>query len=98
MEVGSSSTPTFIANPIVVEIKDHPRPIFKTFPHIATLDDLVGAFLRVLKGVVYVEDVRVYIHCHIEDLGTSDINNMYMNELMGDFGMIKPKYKHIEDL
>lgn len=98
MEVGSSSTPTFIANPTVVEVKDRPMPIFKPCPHIFTLDDSVGAFSRVPEGIVYVEDVRAYIHCHIKDMGTSDINNMYMNELMGDSGKIKPKYKHIEDL
>lgn len=85
MEAGSSSVPTFIANPIVVEVKDRPRPIFKRYLHIAILDDSVGAFSRVPKGGVYVKDVRAYIHYHIEDLGTSDIKSMHMIELMGDF-------------
>lgn len=98
MEAGSSSVPTFIANSTIVEVKDRPRPIFNPCLHIATLDDLVGSFSHVPGGVVYVEDIRAYIHCHIEDLGTSDINNMYMNELMGDSSKIKPEYKHIEDL
>lgn len=64
----------------------------------ATKEDSVGAFSRILKGVVYVEDVRVYIHCHIGDLGTLKIKGMYMNELMGESCKIKPSYKHIENL
>lgn len=98
MGVGSSAIPTFVENPTVVEVKDRPRPIFKQYPHVATLEDSVGAFSHVPEGVVYVEDVRAYIHCHIEDLGTSEIKGMYMSELMGEFGKIKPTYKHIEDL
>lgn len=90
MEAWSSSTPTFIANPTIVEVKDHPRPIFKQCLHIATLDDLVGIFLCVLEGVVFVEDIIAYIHYHIEDLCTSDIKSMHMNELMGDSRKIKP--------
>lgn len=31
-------------------------------------------------------------------MGTSDIKNVYINELMCDFGKIKPEYKHIKDL
>lgn len=97
MEVRSSFTPTFIENITIVEVKDHPRPNLKQCPHITTLDDSVGAFSCVLEGVVYVENIRAYIHCHIEDLGTSDIKSMYMSELIGESWKIKPKYKHIED-
>lgn len=64
----------------------------------ATKEDSVGTFSRVPKRVVYVEDVRAYIHCHIEDLGTLEIKGMYMNELMGEFGKIKLTYKHVKDL
>lgn len=98
MKAGSHFVPTFIANPTVVEVKNHPRPIFKPCLHIATLYDFVGAFLHVLEGVINVEDVRAYIYFQIEDLGTSIIKIMYMNKLMGNFGKIKPKYKHIEEL
>lgn len=97
MEVRSSSIHGFVANSTAIEVKDCPRPIFKRYPHVATLEDLVGAFYHVLEGVVYVEDVRVYIHYHIEDLGTSEIKGMYMSELMGESGKIKPTYKHIEE-
>lgn len=98
MEARSSFEPMFIANPTIVEFKDCPRPIFKRYLHIATLDDLVGVFSRVLEGFVYVEDARDYIHYHIEDLGMSDIKSMYMNELMGDSRKIKLEYQHSEDL
>lgn len=98
MEVRSSSIPIFVANLIVVEVKDHPKPIFKQYPHVATLEDLVGAFSHILEGFVYIEHVRAYIHYHIEDLGTFDIKSMYMSELLGDSGKVKPAYKHIEDL
>lgn len=98
MEARSSSAPTFIENPSFVKVKDYPRSIFKQCSHIATLDDSVGAFSRVPEGVVYVEDVREYIHCHIEDLGTDNIKSMYMRELMGDSRKIKHEYKHIKDL
>lgn len=64
----------------------------------ATKDDSVGAFSHVLEGVVYVEDVRAYIHFHIEDLGTLEIKGMHMNELMGESGKVKLTYQHIEDL
>lgn len=98
MEAGSSSISIFVANPTVVEVKDHPRPIFKRYPHVATKEDSVGAFSCVAEGVVYVEDVRAYIHYHIEDLGTSEIKGMYMNELRGESSKIKLAYQHINDL
>lgn len=98
MESRSSYAPIFIANPIVLELKDLPRPILKWYPHVATKEDLVGAFSHIPEGVAYVEEVRAYIHCHIEDLGTSEIKGMYMNELMGESGKIKLAYQHIEDL
>lgn len=56
------------------------------------LEDLVGEFYHFTEGVVYVEDVRAYIHYHIKDLGTSEIKGMYMSELMGESGKIKPAY------
>lgn len=98
MEVESSSASMFITNPIIVEVKDHRRMTFKWCPHIATLDDSVGTFSRVSEGVIYVEEVRDYIHYHIEDFWTNDIKSMYMSELMGDSRKIKLKYKHIKDL
>lgn len=93
-----SSAPTFIANLSIVEVKDRLRPVFKEVPKIAKKEDLVGAFSRVHEGVMYVEDVRAYIHCTLEDLGTEDIKSMYQSVILGDTGKIKPKFKAIEDL
>lgn len=58
----------------------------------------LALFSHVPEGVVYVEGVRAYIHCDIEDLGTNDIKRMYMSKLMEDSWKINPEYKHIEDL
>lgn len=88
----------FVANPTIIEVKDHPKPIFKWYLHAATLDNSIGTFFHVLEGVVYVKDVRSYIHYHIEDLGNSDIKSMYMSELMVDSRNIKQEYQHIVDL
>lgn len=79
MEAGSSSIPIFMATLTIVEVKDYPRKIFKRYPHVATLEDLVEAFSYVLEGIIYVEDIRECIHSHIEDLGTSEIKGMYMS-------------------
>lgn len=65
-----SSDPTFIVNPTIVKVKDRLRPIFKELPLIAKKEDSVGAFSRVLDGVMYVEDATTYIHCTLEDIGT----------------------------
>lgn len=85
-----SSAPTFIANPTIVEVKDRLRPIFKEVPQIYKKEDFVGAFSRVPDGVVYVEDVRAYIHCTLEDLGTEEIKGMYQSVILGSSGTIKP--------
>lgn len=98
MEVGSSFAPTFIANPTIVKVKDHPRLIFKWFMYLATLDDSDGTFSHVLEGVIYFEDVRAYIHYDIEDLGTNDIKSMYMSGLIAYSRKIKHEYQHIEIL
>lgn len=64
--MASSSVPEFIANPTIVKVIKRPRPVFQLVPEIAKKDDNVGAFSQIPKGVVFVEDPRMYIHCHIE--------------------------------
>lgn len=94
----SSSAPTFIVNPTIVEVKDRLRPIFKEVPQIAMKEDSTSAFLRVPDDVVYVEDVRAYIHCTLEDLGTEEIKGMYQSVILGSSGTIKSEYQIIKDL
>lgn len=70
-----SSAPTFIANMTIVEVKDRLRPVLKEVPKIAKKEDSTRVFSRVPEGVMYLEDVRAYIHCTLEDLGTEDIKS-----------------------
>lgn len=86
----SSSSPTFIVNPTVVEVKDRLRPIFK--------EDSIDTLLRVLDGIVYMEDVRAYIHYTLEDLGIEEIKGMYQFVILGSSRTIKLEYQIIEDL
>lgn len=79
-----------MANPTIVENIKWPRPIFKIIPKIEKMDDSIGAFFRILKGVAFVEDPMAYIHCYIESLGSEDLMNMYMNVITGKNGVVKP--------
>ena len=47
------------------DVSERPRYTFKKHPFVSLLDDLLGAFLHVLKNVLHVEDIRSYIHCKI---------------------------------
>lgn len=96
--MASSSTPGFIENPTVVEVIKCPRPVFQLVPEIAKKDDNVGAFSQIPKGVVYAEDPRIYIHCHIEELGDEEIKNMYKFVIFDDSDKVKPKHQIIETL
>lgn len=62
------------------------------------MDDSIGAFFKILKGVAFVEDPRAYIHCNIEDLGSEDLKNMFINVITIKQGIFKPKHKVVEDL
>lgn len=68
--MASRSSPALldIATSIMVDIKDCSRLEFKKFPHIAKVDDSIDGFSSVPDGVLYVEDVRAYIHCTLEDM------------------------------
>lgn len=43
------------------------------------------------------EDVRAYIHCTLEDLGSSKIKSVYMSTLLNKDGLIKPKFQILKD-
>lgn len=96
--MASSSTLEFIANPTMIEVIKCPRPVFKLVPKIAKKDDSIGAFSQIPKGVVYVEDPRLYIHCHIEELSEDEIKNMYRTLICDESGNIKPEHKIVETL
>lgn len=94
----SSSTPEFIENPTVVEVVKRPRPVFQLGPKIPNQDDSIGAFSQIPKGVVYVEDPRMYIHCHIDELGDDEIKYMYKTVICDESGNVKPEHKIVETL
>lgn len=58
-----------IAIPLVVNVTERARPIFKKHPYKSIGDDLSGAFSPVLYRVLHVEDIRANMHCNIEELG-----------------------------
>lgn len=97
--MASRSAPTLadVATPIVVDIKDHPCPKFKQCPQIAKVDDSINTFSRVLDGVLYVKDVRAYIHYNLEDLGSSKIKSMYLSTLLNKDGLTKPEFEILKD-
>lgn len=94
----SSFVPEFVAKPAIVENIKQPRPIFKIIPKIAELDESIGAFSRIPKGVTFIEDPRAYIHYNIESLGSEYLKNMFMNVITDKHGVIKLEHKVIEDL
>lgn len=96
--MASSSALEFIANPIVIEVIKPPRPVFKLIPKIAKKDDTLGAFSKIPKGVVYAEDPRMYIHCHIEEPGAEEIMNMYRTKICDENGNVKVEHKMVETL
>lgn len=88
--MASTSTLEYIANPIVFKVIKHPRPMFQLVPEVTKKDDTVGAFSQILKGVVYAEDPRIYIHCNIEELGDEEIKTMYKYVICDNFINVKP--------
>lgn len=81
-----------ISTSLVVEIKDKARPIFKRHPFKFVEDDPEGAFSLVPYDVLYNEDIREYIHCDLEELGSVDMLSLYNKHLVDNLGNLKPKY------
>lgn len=96
--MASTSAIEYIANPTIVEVIKRPRPIFQLVPEIAKKDDTLGAFSQIPKGVVYVEDPRMYIHCNIEELLDEEIKTMYKTIICDDTSNVKAEHKVNETL
>lgn len=62
-----------ISIPLVVEIKDRARPVFKKHPFKFVKDDREGAFSSTPYNILHNEDIRAYIYYNFEDLGNSDM-------------------------
>lgn len=66
-----------ISIPLVVEISDRARAIFKKHHLKSIEDDPEGAFSSVSYGVLHNEDIKTYIHCDIEELGNVNMVTLY---------------------
>lgn len=97
MASGSTFTLVGVATPIFVDIKDHPHPVFKQCPKIVKVNDSIGAFSRVPGRVLYVKDVRAYIHYNLEDLGLVEIKNMYIGTFLNQDGSMKLEFQILKD-
>lgn len=63
-----------VATPLVLEIIDRTRLVFKKHLFKSIEDDLNGAFSSVSYGVLHNEDIRAYIHCNIKELRNVDMS------------------------
>lgn len=97
MASGSAPALANVDVPVVVDIKDHPYSEFKQCPQILKVDDSIAAFSRVPNRVIYVEDVREYIHCTLEDLVSSEIKSMYLSILLNKDGFLKLEFQILKD-
>lgn len=74
------------------------RPIFKIILEFAKQDDSIGDFSKIPKGVAFVEEPRIYIHCNIEDLGFEELMKMFNKVICDEHGIVKPEHKIVETL
>lgn len=86
-----------MAIPLVVEVKDKPRPKFKWHPYKSVETKPLGAFSSVPYRVLHKEDIRAYIHENIEELGSSQIMNLYSHHIIGEDFIVKPKFQTLEE-
>lgn len=86
-----------VMTPLVVEIIERARPIFKIHPFKYVEDDPEGAFSSVPYGVLHNKDIRAYIHCNIEELGNVDMLSLYTKHMMYGMGNLKIEFKSLHD-
>lgn len=86
-----------ISTPLVVEIKDRARPIFKKHPFKSIEDNPKGAFSSVPYDVLHNEYIRACIHFDLEELGNMDMLNLYNKHLADSLGNLKLEYKVLQE-
>lgn len=87
---------TGVATPLVVDVIERARPNFKKHPFKLMEDDPNGEFSSIPYGVLHVEDIRVYSHCNIEELGNTQMLKLYTNHMIDEMGNLKPEFKMLE--
>lgn len=82
---------------LVIDITERSHLKFKEHPFKSIEVDPLGAFSLVSYRVLHVEDNRAYIHANLEELGGSQLLNLYCNQLLGENLRLKPKYIVLEE-
>lgn len=80
--------------PHFVDVTERPQLEFRRHPHKSIETDPAGALSSVPYGVLHVEDIRSYIHCKLEDLGTFAIFDQYRT-LCDKQGVIKDQFRRV---
>lgn len=62
-----------ILTPLVIEITERERLMFKKYPFKLVEDNPNSVFSFVSYRVLHNEDIREYIHCNIMELGNLDM-------------------------
>ena len=86
-----------MASQTIYGVSERSRCVFKKHSFDSLMDNPLGVFLQVLENVLYVEDIKIYIHCMIESIGDQDIHKelgfMCSNDLT-----LNSRYVHLDGL
>lgn len=83
-----------VDTPLLVKFRNCPSPKFKKHPFKSLLDEPLGVFFSVFHGVLHTEDIRAYIHCDIEEIGSYDVSCVFTENLITN-NQLKPEYAHL---
>lgn len=86
-----------ITTSLVVYVIERKRPNFKKHPYKSVEDDPSGTFSSVANRVLNVEDIRAYIHCNIDELGSAQMLKLYTQHMIDGMGNLKLEFKLIEE-
>lgn len=79
--------------PLVVEITEHAHLNFKNHPFLSMENDPKSAFSSMPYRVLHIEYIRVYTHCPIEELGSTQMLNLYNNQLADKSLVLKLEFQ-----
>lgn len=79
--------------PLIFEITERARLVFKRHQFKSVEDDPEGVFSFVPYVVLHNEDIREYSHCRIEEPRNIDILSLYTKNMMDRFENLKLEFK-----
>lgn len=56
-----------------------------------------NTFSSIPHNILHIEDVRVFTHCNIEEIGSAQILNLYTKQMADEVGNLKPEFKVMEE-